>query len=217
MATMLSYVATDANVPQDLLNKCLQAANQVSFNSITVDGDTSTNDACVLMATAKSSLPALNEASPAYKIFLQAITETLQFLAQAIIRDGEGATKFITIHVLNADSYHSARQVAYTVAHSLLVKTALFASDANWGRILAAVGRSSVAMNIDAINIFLDDVCIVEKGERASRYTEEQGQKILSQDEITIQIDLQHGEAEAKIWTCDLSYEYVKINAEYRS
>ena len=217
MATMLSYVATDANVPQALLTQCLQQANQVSFNSITVDGDTSTNDACVVMATAQSTLPSLEENTSAYKIFAAALTDILQFLAQAIIRDGEGATKFITVHVLNADSYDSARQVAYTVAHSPLVKTALFASDPNWGRILAAVGRSSVAMNIDEINIYLDDVCIVEKGERANSYTEEQGQKILSQDEMTIRIDLQNGTAESQVWTCDLSYDYVKINAEYRS
>jgi len=217
MATMLSYVATDANVPQALLQKCLQQANQVSFNSITVDGDTSTNDACVVMATAQSTLPAIEENTEAYKTFSAALTDILQFLAQAIIRDGEGATKFISVHVQNADNYSSARQAAYTVAHSLLVKTALFASDPNWGRILAAVGRSAVPMNIDAINIYLDDVCIVKNGERAHSYTEEAGQKVLSQSEMTIRVDLQNGSSEAQIWTCDLSYDYVKINAEYRS
>ncbi len=217
MATMLSYIATDANVPQALLTQCLQQANQLSFNSITVDGDTSTNDACVVMATAQSTLPALKENTAAYKVFSTALTDILQFLAQAIIRDGEGATKFITVQVKNACDYNAARQVAYTVAHSPLVKTALFASDPNWGRILAAVGRSPVDMNINDINIYLGDICIIEKGERAATYTEDKGQKVFSQDEILICIDLQNGTAESQVWTCDLSYDYVKINAEYRS
>ena len=217
MATMLSYVATDARIPQALLDQCLQQAVDVSFNAITVDGDTSTNDACVLIATGQSSLPLIVDQSPAYQAFSQALIDVMQFLSQAIIRDGEGATKFITINVLEADSQKSARQVAYTIAHSPLVKTALFASDPNWGRILAAVGRSGVAMEIDKIKIYLGDVCIVENGGRAIAYTEEQGQAVMSEDEISITVKLKTGNASAQIWTSDLSYDYVKINAEYRS
>lgn len=217
MATMLAYIATDANVPQALLDRCLQDAVKVSFNAITVDGDTSTNDACVLMASGQSGLAVMEDNTVAYRQFSQAITEVLQFLAQAIIRDGEGATKFVEVHVSHAQTEAEARQVAYTLAHSPLVKTALFASDPNWGRILAAVGRSGVAMDIDAIEIYLDDVCIVKDGGRAQSYTEEQGQAAISKDEITIHINLKNGSESAQVWTCDLSYDYVKINAEYRS
>ena len=217
MATMLAYIATDASVSQPLLDRCLQDAVNVSFNAITVDGDTSTNDACVLMASGRSSAAEIKQNTEAYQQFSQTITQVLQFLAQAIIRDGEGATKFVEVHVAHAPTEAEARQVAYTLAHSPLVKTALFASDPNWGRILAAVGRSGVAMDINAIEIYLGDVCIVKNGGRAQSYTEEQGQAVISQDEITIHIDLKNGSASAQVWTCDLSYDYVKINAEYRS
>ncbi|MCW9012704.1 MAG: bifunctional glutamate N-acetyltransferase/amino-acid acetyltransferase ArgJ [Gammaproteobacteria bacterium] len=217
MATMLAFIATDASISQQLLDQCLQTAVNRSFNAITVDGDTSTNDACVLIATGQATHNEITEAGEQFHLLQNAVNEICEFLAQAIIRDGEGASKFITLKVCHAASEQTARQVAYTIAHSPLVKTALFASDPNWGRILAAVGRSGVDMDIDKIRLYLDDVCIVKEGGRSADYTEEQGQKVMSQDEITIKVDLQQGDAAATIWTSDLSYEYVKINAEYRS
>jgi len=217
MATMLSFIATDASVSQKLLDQCLQVAVKTSFNSITVDGDTSTNDACVMLATGQSNAEKLVSENEQYKQFLEAVTEVCEYLAQAIIRDGEGATKFITLDVVNAKTEQDARDVAYTIAHSPLVKTALFASDPNWGRILAAVGRSGVAMDINQIEIYLGDVCIVKNGGRAQSYTEEQGQKVMSEEEIIITVDMKNGNASARIWTSDLSYDYVKINAEYRT
>lgn len=218
MATMLSYVATDAAVEKELLQQCLNSAVQLSFNSITVDSDTSTNDACVLIATGQAGNEIITQNSSAdYKKLLAVITEVCLYLAQAIIRDAEGATKFVALQVNAASSINDARQVAYTVAHSPLVKTALFASDPNWGRILAAVGRAGVEFDINKIQIYLDDVCIVSAGGRDAAYTEEQGQKVMNQQEITIRIELNAGDYSACIWTSDLSYEYVKINSEYRS
>ncbi|MCW8955766.1 MAG: bifunctional ornithine acetyltransferase/N-acetylglutamate synthase, partial [Gammaproteobacteria bacterium] len=217
MATMLSYIATDLSITKPLLQQCLQRAVQQSFNAITVDGDTSTNDACILMATGQAGNVEISVENDAYTLFETTVVEICEFLAQAIIRDGEGATKFITLDVINAASYQNARDIAYTVAHSPLVKTALFASDPNWGRILAAVGRSGVSMDLDSIEIFLGDVCIVNQGGRAASYTEAQGQAVMSQDEINIRIDLHAGNERARIWTSDLSYDYVRINAEYRS
>ena len=217
MATMLAFIATDAFIDQSLLDACLQTAVNKSFNSITVDGDTSTNDACVLMATGQAGHDEITHENENLGLFQEVLNEVCEILAQAIIRDGEGATKFITLDVRNAAHENDARQVAYTIAHSPLVKTALFASDPNWGRILAAVGRSGVNIDIGAIEIYLDDVCIVKDGGRADSYTEEQGQSVMSQEEITIRVDLKQGTAAAKIWTSDLSYEYVKINAEYRT
>ncbi|TNF39205.1 MAG: bifunctional glutamate N-acetyltransferase/amino-acid acetyltransferase ArgJ [Gammaproteobacteria bacterium] len=217
MATMLGYVATDANVSVVQLQQILDHAVARSFNAITVDGDTSTNDSCVLIATAKAGNKEINQNHPQLAEFQAAITEVLEYLAVAIIRDGEGATKLITLDVINANSVEDARQVAFTIAHSPLVKTALFASDPNWGRILAAVGRAGVGMALDAIEIYLDNVCIVRNGGRAASYTEEQGQKVMSQDEITIRVDLKSGACKARVWTCDFSYDYVKINAEYRT
>jgi len=218
MATMLSYIATDAVIDKELLQQCLNSAAQLSFNSITVDSDTSTNDACILIATgqADNEIITQNNSSEYYKL-LDVITEVSLYLAQAIIRDAEGATKFVALQVNTASSINDARQVAYTVAHSPLVKTALFASDPNWGRILAAVGRSGVEFDIDEIKIYLDDICIVSAGGRDAGYTEEQGQKVMNQQEITIRIELNAGEHSACIWTSDLSYDYVKINSEYRS
>jgi len=217
MATMLSYVATDAAISKELLQQCLNSAVDVSFNSITVDSDTSTNDACVLMATGQAGNAIIIEKNADFIALQNVVNEVCLYLAQAIIRDAEGATKFVAIQVNDTNSVEDARQVAYTVAHSPLVKTALFASDPNWGRILAAVGRAGVDFEIDKIKIFLDDICIVSNGGRDSQYTEEQGQKVMKQQEITIRIELHTGEQAACIWTSDLSYDYVKINSEYRS
>lgn len=219
MATMLGYVATDAAVSLSLLQKMLSDATEDSFNSITVDGDTSTNDACTLTATGRSSLPEITDAhSAAYAQLSEAITQVLTELATMIVRDGEGATKFISIVVEEAASKAEAKQVGFTIAHSPLVKTAFFASDPNWGRILAAVGRAGLAnLNLEAIRLYLGDVCIVENGGRSPTYTEEQGAAVMKEAEITIRVKLARGTEKATIYTCDFSYDYVKINAEYRS
>ncbi|VAW70327.1 Glutamate N-acetyltransferase @ N-acetylglutamate synthase [hydrothermal vent metagenome] len=218
MATMLSYIATDAAVSDEMLRQCIKSAVHLSFNSITVDSDTSTNDACVLMATGQAENKLITQAdSEDYQLLLKALTEVFIYLAQAIIRDAEGATKFVSLQVNAADTEHDARQVAYTVAHSPLVKTALFASDPNWGRILAAVGRAGVDFDLDKIKIYLGDVCIVSNGGRDGAYTEEQGQRVMQESEISIRIELNTGVQSCCIWTSDLSYDYVKINSEYRS
>ncbi|MDH5423658.1 MAG: bifunctional glutamate N-acetyltransferase/amino-acid acetyltransferase ArgJ [Gammaproteobacteria bacterium] len=218
MATMLGYIATDAAIDHALLSDCLKSSVESSFNSITVDGDTSTNDSCVLIATGRSAVSEINKRDERYEVFIKALNEVMQFLAQAIIRDAEGVTKFVEITVSSAESYNDAKTVAYTVAHSPLVKTALFASDPNWGRILAAVGRAEVDnINVASLSIFLGDVCIVKNGGRDPAYTEEAGQTVMSQDEIAITIDMAQGDQQATVWTSDLSYDYVKINAEYRS
>jgi glutamate N-acetyltransferase/amino-acid N-acetyltransferase len=218
MATMLAFIATDANIEAGFLQRCLTGAVEESFNSITVDGDTSTNDACVLIATGKADNKALSKDSAEADTFINALYDVCRHLAQAIIRDGEGATKFITVSVLQALSKTEAKNVAYTIAHSPLVKTALFASDPNWGRILAAVGRADIEqLDITNVNLFLDDVCIVRDGGVDATYTEEQGQTVMDNEEITITVELGRGDASATIWTTDLSHEYVRINAEYRS
>lgn len=217
MATMLSYIGTDAAVSPQLLQECLTDAVNLSFNSITVDSDTSTNDACVLMATGCAGNAPITQKGDDYQALLECIIDVCRYLAQAIIRDAEGATKFITLQVEDAQTLEDARKVAYTVAHSPLVKTALFASDPNWGRILAAVGRAGVDFVIEQIEIFLGDVRIVSAGGRDPAYTEQQGQAVMDQDEITIRILLKTGNESATIWTSDLSYDYVRINAEYRS
>ena len=218
MATMLAYVATDASIEQPLLQRCLAGAVAASFNSITVDGDTSTNDACVLVATGRSDAPQLQANSEALTVFQSALTGLCIELAQAIIRDGEGATKFITVEVTQAARDAEARQVAYTIAHSPLVKTAFFASDPNWGRILAAVGRAGVAdLDVNRIAIYLDEVCIVRDGQRCKGYEEQQGVMVMKRDEITIRVELGRGNHHTRVWTCDFSYDYVRINAEYRS
>lgn len=218
MATMLAFIATDASVAPDLLQRCLQQAVQRSFNRVTVDGDTSTNDACVLMATGGSPLPSMDREGPAYEALCEALAEVCEYLAQALIRDGEGASKFVTVDVAGGRDAEECLSVAYTVAHSPLVKTALFASDPNWGRILAAVGRAGLhELNLERVAIHLDDVCIVRDGGRAADYTEALGQEVMGREEITIFIELGRGIARERVWTCDLSYDYVRINAEYRT
>jgi glutamate N-acetyltransferase/amino-acid N-acetyltransferase len=214
---MLAYIATDAKIEQELLQSCLIAAVNKSFNRITVDGDTSTNDSAVLIATGKSGVEISND-SPELEMFIGAVTEICEELAKDIIRDGDGATKLITLSVTGCKDENEAKDVAYTVAHSPLVKTAFFASDPNWGRILAAVGRAGVKdFDLSKVNIALDDVYIVRDGGKASDYTEEKGQSVMDQNDITIHIDLGRGDQEVKVWTCDFSYDYVQINAEYRT
>jgi len=218
MATMLAFVATDARIPQTELQHVLETAVGPSFNAITVDGDTSTNDACVLMASGASDVEVADKASDAGQAFQQAVNDVCMRLARSIVLDGEGATKLVEIVVEEAASENQARDVAYTVAHSPLVKTALFASDPNWGRILAAVGRAGVEdLDIDRVRIWLDDVCIVSQGGRDAGYTEEAGQAVMEQPTLTIRIALGTGDAVTRILTCDLSFDYVKINAEYRT
>lgn len=218
MATMLAFMATDAKIESSLLNSYLSEAVNKSFNRITIDGDTSTNDACMLVATGKSSLQISADNKELSDVFKIALTSLCETLAQLIVRDGEGATKFVTVKVEQAGSKQEALDVAYAVAHSPLVKTALFASDPNWGRILAAVGRAGIsALDVNKINIYLDDVCIVDGGSRASSYTEQAGQAVMQQEDILIRINLNRGDVNETIWTTDLSHDYVKINAEYRT
>jgi glutamate N-acetyltransferase/amino-acid N-acetyltransferase len=214
MATMLAYVATDAKIEKNLLNDLIKQAVACSFNSITVDGDTSTNDACILIATGQTGV----EVDAECNHFIQALIRVFKHLAQSIIRDAEGATKFVEIEVKNALTIEDAREVGYTVAHSPLVKTALFASDANWGRILAAVGRSKIdTLDVSRIDLYLGTTCLLKNGMPDSQYQEELGQLEMNKEEIKITVDLNLGRCNASIWTSDLSYEYVKINAEYRS
>ena len=218
MATMLAYVAIDAGIEQDALQSILNQAVGASFNSISVDSDTSTNDALMLIATGQSEvdLKDLNDADGNTIIGL--IHSTCIELAQAIIRDAEGATKFATINVQDAPDYDYAKEIAYSVARSPLVKTALFASDPNWGRLLMAVGKAPVKdLDVSKISLWLGETLLLENGEPAESYTEEQGQAEMDKDEISIKISLNAGEAKAHVWTSDLSHEYVTINAEYRS
>jgi glutamate N-acetyltransferase/amino-acid N-acetyltransferase len=218
MATMLAYLACDASVEAVALQRCLDQSVQRSFNRITVDGDTSTNDACVLVATGASGSPPISARHADYPVFCEAVTDVCERLAQLLVRDAEGATKFVTVRVESGRDSEECLQLAYTVAHSPLVKTALFAGDPNWGRILAAVGRAGIeGLDIKKIRILLDDVCIVRDGGRADDYRERDGQAVMEQEEILIRIQLGRGEAIEQIWTCDLSDEYVRINAEYRS
>jgi glutamate N-acetyltransferase/amino-acid N-acetyltransferase len=219
MATMLGYIATDAKVaPAVLKDLMLDGANK-SFNRITIDGDTSTNDCCMLIATGKANLPEVTEASGAlFEALKKAVFEVCMEVAQAIVRDGEGATKFVTVQVNGGGNHQECLDVGYAVAHSPLIKTALFASDPNWGRILAAVGRAGVPeLDVSLIDVYLDSVCIASKGGRSPSYTEDQGAKVMAQEEITIRIELGRGQCSETIWTTDLSHEYVKINAEYRT
>lgn len=219
MATMLAFIATDAALAPELLQMCLAAAVQTSFNAITIDGDTSTNDACVLIATGRGSSSRLDSAqAPAYAAFARAVREVCETLAQAIVRDGEGATKFITVDIRGGADAEECRQVAYAIAHSPLVKTAFFASDPNWGRILAAVGRAGLSgLDVNRIDIYLDEVCIVQSGGRAPAYQEALGQAVMAREEITVRVQLGRGDGAARVWTCDFSYDYVRINAEYRT
>lgn len=218
MATMLGFIATDAKLAPDLLSRWSAELGEQSFNRITIDGDTSTNDACMLMVTGKYDGPEITADSPFAPVLKTALLEVYLELAHAIVRDGEGATKFVTIEVSQAASVQEALDVAYTVAHSPLVKTAFFASDPNWGRILAAVGRAGVeGLDLQAVEIFLGDVCLVSQGGRASDYTEERGQAIMDQEDITVHINLNRGDVAERVWTCDFSHDYVTINAEYRT
>jgi glutamate N-acetyltransferase / amino-acid N-acetyltransferase len=219
MATMLAFIATDAAVAPETLQACLKAAADRSFNAITIDGDTSTNDACVLAATgALGNAPIVDETGADYAALQAAVESVCVELATAIVRDGEGATKLVTVRVEQARDRDEARRVAYTIAHSPLVKTALFASDPNWGRILAAVGRAGIEnLIIGDVDIWLGEVRIVEAGGRAADYTEQAGAAVMAESEILIRVALGRGAVDAEVLTCDFSYDYVRINAEYRS
>lgn len=218
MATMLGFIATDAAIEQPLLKQLLKEATDLSFNRITIDGDTSTNDSCMLVATAKSATISKADLQD-LATFRQCLISVMQSLALSIVRDGEGATKFVTIQVEQALNTTEALEVAFTVAHSPLVKTALYASDANWGRILAAVGRAPGLENLDVegVTVYLGEVLLVEQGGRAASYTEEAGAAVMKQEEITLRILLGRGQVQETIWTCDFSHDYVSINADYRS
>jgi glutamate N-acetyltransferase/amino-acid N-acetyltransferase len=219
MATMLAFLATDLAVDRDLLQRCLTDTVDQSFNAITVDGDTSTNDACVLAAAGTLGNEPLDDPdAPDFHAFCRAVAEVCAELATAIVRDGEGATKLATLLIEEARDTAEARRVADTIAHSPLVKTALFASDPNWGRILAAVGRAGVdGLDIESVRIWLGDVLIVSSGGRDPGYTEAAGRAAMAGGEILIRVALGRGEESTRVLTCDLSYDYVKINAEYRT
>lgn len=218
MATMLSYVATDAAVATPLLQALIREAVAVSFNCATVDGDTSTNDSCVLVATGASGVSVDESAGEDLESFRAALTDVLVQLAHAVVRDGEGATKFVTVRVEGARSLSEARDVAFSIAHSPLVKTALFASDPNWGRILAAAGRAGVPdFDVDRVSLYLDDVLVAEQGGLSPGYREAQGAAVMAREEFTIRLVLGRGSASVDVWTTDFSYDYVKINADYRS
>ncbi|CAM8302986.1 MAG: bifunctional glutamate N-acetyltransferase/amino-acid acetyltransferase ArgJ [Candidatus Methylopumilus sp.] len=218
MATMLSFIATDASINQILLDKLLKEVTQQSFNCITVDGDTSTNDSFILIATGHAGNREIIEEDNDYEILKAAILEVAIELAQAIVRDGEGATKFITIQVESGLDNAECRKVGFAIAHSPLIKTAFFASDPNLGRILAAIGYAGIeSLDISKIELYLGDFLVAEKGGRATSYTEHQGQEVMKHSEISMRILLNRGHAKATIWTCDFSYDYVKINADYRS
>jgi len=219
MATMLAYIATDAAVEQTLLQEMLAELVDISFNRITVDGDTSTNDACLLLATGKAgNVQVSNRASALYKALREAVEEVCISLAQSIVRDGEGASKFVTVRVNGGRSEAECLDVAFTIAHSPLVKTALFASDPNWGRLLAAIGRAGLPdLQVERVGLYLNDVLIAEGGCRAASYTEAQGIAAMAPADIVIRVELGRGDATAVVWTTDFSYDYVRINAEYRS
>lgn len=218
MATMLSYVATDLAINSTLLKGLIEEAVEASFNRITVDGDTSTNDSAMLVATGASGVEYSELSDTEQLLFTSQLNQLFISLAQQIIQDGEGATKFVTVDVSGGKTSEECLAVAYTVAESPLVKTALFASDPNWGRILAAIGRAGVAdLNVDAISVYLGDVLIAEKGGRAVNYREADGQAVMDQEDISVRIALNRGDANETVWTSDLSHDYVKINAEYRT
>ncbi|WP_321800845.1 bifunctional glutamate N-acetyltransferase/amino-acid acetyltransferase ArgJ [Caballeronia sp. J97] len=219
MATMLGFLAFDANVAQPVLDQLVKHVADRSFNCITIDGDTSTNDSFILIASGKSSLPAITSTdSPAYAALRDAVTEVAQELAQLIVRDGEGATKFMTITVEGGKDAAECRQIAYAIGHSPLVKTAFYASDPNLGRILAAIGYAGVTdLDVGKIDLYLDDVLVAKAGGRNPEYKEEDGQRVMKKSEIAIRVLLGRGTQQATIWTCDLSHDYVSINADYRS
>jgi glutamate N-acetyltransferase / amino-acid N-acetyltransferase len=219
MATMLGFLATDAVIAAPLLQTLARQAADASFNRITIDGDTSTNDSFVVIATQQAGHARIDSLdSDDGRALVAAVTQVAQRLAQAIVRDGEGATKFITVQVDGGRDEAECRLAAYAIAHSPLVKTAFFASDPNLGRILAAVGYAGIAdLDQSRISMSLDDVAVVTDGGRRADYREEDGARVMKQSEITVRIDLKRGQASATVWTCDLSYDYVKINADYRS
>lgn len=219
MATMLGFIATDLNVGSDFLQVLLKEITDQSFNRITIDSDTSTNDSCILIATGKAGNEVLQDRnSELAQVFIAELTSIMQELAHAIVRDGEGATKFVEIKVSQAACVEEATKVAFEIGHSPLVKTALFASDPNWGRILAVVGRAGVTdLNVEGVQIFINGIQIVENGGRAASYTEALGQQAMTPEEINIHVALGRGESVDRVWTTDLSHEYVTINAEYRT
>lgn len=218
MATMLGFVATDAAVPAGLLQELLQEVADESFNSITVDGDTSTNDSFMLVATGASGAKVESRSSAGYEDLRSAIRDVSVELAQAIVRDGEGATKFITVKVEGGRDRDECRKIGFAIAHSPLVKTAFFASDPNLGRILAAIGYAGVAdLDTSLVDLYLGDVLVAAKGGRNPAYREEDGHAVMKQAEITVRVVLNRGAANATLWTCDFSFDYVKINAEYRT
>jgi glutamate N-acetyltransferase/amino-acid N-acetyltransferase len=219
MATLLGFLATDAAIDSTLMHSLAHELAEASFNRITIDGDTSTNDSFVVIATGKAGNQVVSDwQSPAAAVLKQALIDVAMWLAQAIVRDGEGATKFITVRVEGGRDRAECRQVAYAIAHSPLVKTAFFASDPNLGRILAAVGYAGIAdLDQACIDLFLDDVHVATRGGRHPDYREEDGQRTMKQDEITVRVLLGRGHAHDQVWTCDLSHEYVTINADYRS
>jgi glutamate N-acetyltransferase/amino-acid N-acetyltransferase len=219
MATMLGYVATDASISQTLLQQILRHSADLSFNRITVDGDTSTNDAFILIATGQAGHDEIADLnSKDFRSLQDAVTEVSVHLAQAIVRDGEGATKFITVQAEGGVDQDECAKVAYAIAHSPLVKTAFFASDPNLGRILAAIGYAGINdLDVNQIKLYLDEVLVAENGGRAGSYLEADGQRVMNQDEITVRVVLNRGGSSVTVWTCDFSYDYVKINASYRS
>jgi glutamate N-acetyltransferase/amino-acid N-acetyltransferase len=219
MATMLGFVATDAPVTRPVLEQLVKEVADLSFNCISVDGDTSTNDSFILVSTGKSAAPRIDSVNhPAYAILKAALVDVATELAQAIIRDGEGATKFISVKVEGGRSVAECKDVAYAIARSPLVKTAFFASDPNLGRLLCAIGYAGVSdLDVDRLSLYLDDVLVACNGGRNPEYKEEDGQRVMSQSEITVRVVLGRGAAQATVWTCDFSYDYVKINADYRS
>jgi glutamate N-acetyltransferase/amino-acid N-acetyltransferase len=217
MATMLSFIATDAEIPLPMLDKLHKQAVQQFFNAITIDGDTSTNDACLLIATGSSRIALDTVNKSRRERFVQALSEVYRLLAQAVVRDAEGATKFVTVRVQGGNSRSDCRKIAYAVAHSPLVKTALYAGDANWGRILAAAGRAGVELQPAKVSLGVNGVVIFNKGIKSPVYTEEQGARAMAASEIEIVINLGRGSAAHTVWTSDLSHDYVSINADYRS
>jgi glutamate N-acetyltransferase/amino-acid N-acetyltransferase len=218
MATMLTYVATDMAIDQELIKKIIGNVVDCSFNRITVDGDMSTNDSAILVATGLSGVDFSELSSDDQKIFLGNLKDIFLSLACQVVQDGEGATKFVTVKVSSGRTESECLQIAYSIAESSLVKTALFASDPNWGRILSAIGMSGVSdLNIKKIQIYLDNVLIAENGGRALSYMENLGQEIMDKDSISININLNRGDSSGIIYTTDLSHDYIKINSEYRS
>ncbi len=219
MATMLGFVATDAAIAQGLMKQLVRDIADVSFNCVTVDGDTSTNDSFVLMATGQAHNPEIVDAGSAeYALLKSALSEIAMLLAQAMARDGEGATKFISIHIEAGRDIAECKQIAFAIAHSPLIKTAFFASDPNLGRILAAIGYAGIAdLDVNTLQVYLGDVLVAEKGGRAASYTEAAGVAVMREADISVRVVLNRGAATATVWTCDFSYDYVKINAEYRT